>query len=92
MNFPFTLTQEIRDAYQAHIDYTSAGQKWLLKNDPDCYNEHALLEEIQTAIQDAAELHFGDNEDALEEFVDEFEVREYQGVWYEIIEELEPAE
>ena len=93
MKFPFSITQEIRDAYQAHVDYVSAGQTWLVKNDPDSYNEQRLLEEIQTAIQSAAHDHFGDDEDAEDEFYDEFEVDELQGEWYNIIEaELETAE
>ena len=86
MTFPFTITQEIRDTLQAHIDYVSAGQKWLLKNDPDSYNEQALLEEIQDAVRQAAELHFGDDEDALEEFYDEIGLDQIGGGdWYDII-------
>jgi len=93
MNFPFTITQEIRDAYQAHIDYISAGTDWLIRNDPEAQQEQVLIEAIQTAIQDSAEQHFGDDEDSLEEFLDEFEVTEYQGCWYDIVEaELETAD
>lgn len=92
MNFPFPITQAIRDAYQAHVDYVSAGQKWLVRNDPEGENEQILLEAIQTAIQTAAQEHFGDDEDAEYEFYDKFGVEELQGVWYEIIEaELETA-
>lgn len=92
MKFPFPITEEIRNAYQAHVDYVSAGQKWLLKNDPDAYNEQVLLEAIQTAITDAAEEHFGDDLEALEVFLDEIEITGYTGGWYDILEaELESA-
>ena len=92
MKFPFAITQEMRDAYQEHAEYISAGSKWLLRNDPKGQNEQALIEQIQTAIQDAAQAHFGDDEDAEYAFYDEFGVDELQGVWYEIIEaELEAA-
>jgi hypothetical protein len=93
MTFPFSITPEIQAAYQAHIDYISAGEAWLLKNDPDAYNEQVLLEHIQTSIENAAYEHFGDDDDLVCEFLDEFEVQEYQGVWYELLEsELEAAE
>lgn len=94
MKFPFPITEEIREAYQAHCDYISAGQKWLIRNDPEGRNEQVLLEEIQTAIRNAAQDHFGDDEDAEYEFYDEFGVDQLgSGVWYEIIEaELECQE
>ena len=93
MNFPFPITQGIRDAYLAHTDYISAGVRWLQRNDPEGQNEQCLIEQIQSAIQSAAQEHFGPDEDAEYEFYDKFGVDELQGVWYEIIEEeLEAAE
>lgn len=92
MKYPFTLTEEIIDAYQAHVDYTSAGAAWLYKNDRDGQNEMVLIEEIQTAIMEAAEEHFGDDEDALDDFIDLFEVEDSRGCWYDVIaEQLETA-
>jgi hypothetical protein len=88
MKYPFELTQEILDSYQEHAAYISAGQAWLLRNDPEGQTELVLIEAIQTAIQTAAEQHFGDNDDALEEFLQEFEVDAVSGgVWYDLIEE-----
>ena len=87
--FPFPITTEIVDAYQAHVDYISAGQHWLLKNDPDAYTELVLIETIQTTIERAAEKYFRDDEDALEEFLQEFEIQDTTGgVWYDVIEQL----
>lgn len=86
MKFPFPITEEIRRAYQAHCDYISAGEKWLVRNDPKGQNEQVLIEEIQTAIRRAAQDHFGLDEDAEYEFYDEFEILDLgSGVWYEII-------
>lgn len=91
--FPFAITEEIRDAYQAHCDYISAGPNWLVKNDPEGQNEQVLIEAIQTAVQKAAQEHFGDDEDAEYDFYEEFDVdNTNSGEWYDIIaEELEAA-
>lgn len=87
MKFPFPLTDQILDAYQAHVAYISAGQKWLLRNDPEGHHEQVLLEAIQTAIKQAAQAHFGDDEDAEYDFYDEFEMDSLgNGPWYECIE------
>jgi hypothetical protein len=92
MTFPFKTTQEIRDAYEAHQAYCSAGPDWLIRNDPECQHEQVLLEEISTQIQAAAQEHFGDNEDAYWDFYDEWRLGETGGEWFEVlVEELEPA-
>ena len=65
MTFPFAITQQIQDAYQAHQAYISAGTAWLIRNDPDAQEEQVLLEEIVTQIESAAQEHFGDDEDAF---------------------------
>ena len=94
MTFPFKITEQILDAYQAHCDYISAGQKWLLRNDPEGQNEQQLLEEIISEIESVAEDHFGDDEDAYWEFHDEVGLDQtHGGEWYDIIEtEVETAE
>ena len=92
MTFPFAITQDIQDAYQAHQDYTSAGQAWLVRNDPEGQNEQVLLEEIITQIQSAAQEHFGDDEDAYWQFHDEWQLDATGGEWFEVLEELDTAE
>lgn len=99
MTFPFKITEQILDAYQAHQAYTSAGQKWLLRNDPECQNEVALLEEIVTQIEAAAREHFGQDEDgddtdAYYEFCDDVGLAQVtSGEWYDIVgAELETTE
>ena len=86
MTFPFKITQDIIDAYQEHEAYTSTGQAWLLRNDPEGQNEMVLLEQIITQIQDAAQDHFGDDEDAYEEFCDDVGLEQLgSGDWYDIV-------
>jgi hypothetical protein len=93
MTFPFAITQEIRDAYEGHQAYCSAGQAWLIRNDPEGQNEQELLEEISTQIQSAAEQHFGDDEDAYWEFYDEWRLGATGGKWFEVLEaEFEATE
>ena len=86
MTFPFAITEQIRDAYQAHADYISAGQRWLLRNDPDGQAEQVLLEEIITQIETAAQAHFGHDEDAYWQFHDEWRLGETGGEWFEVVE------
>lgn len=86
MKFPFTLTEQIRDAYFAHADYVSAGQRWLLRNDPEGQHERLLLDLLRTAIEQAAQEHFGDDERAYWDFWDEFLLDEYTGDWYDELE------
>lgn len=92
--FPFPLTEDIRDAFQAHLDYISAGQTWLVRNDPEGQQEQRLIEDLQDAIRDAAQQHFGDDEDAEQEFEDEMELDEsFSGRWYdELYHQLAQAE
>jgi len=87
MTFPFAITEQIQDAYQAHQDYISAGQTWLIRNDPDGQEEQVLLEEIITQIEHAAEAHFGDDEDAYWQFHDEWRLSETGGEWFEVLEQ-----
>jgi hypothetical protein len=93
MTFPFAITPDIREAYQAHQDYISAGQRWLLRNDPDGQNEQVLLEEIITQIEHAAAAHFGDDEDAYWQFHDAVGLDQMSsGDWYDTVAaEQEPA-
>ena len=90
--FPFAITEEIQLAYQAHTDYTSDSD-WLVENDPDGQAEQALIESIQSALLQAAQDHFSDDELAESDFCSEFEVlNTTSGVWYDIIaEQLETA-
>jgi hypothetical protein len=91
MTFPFTITQEIRDAYDDHQAYCSAGQAWLIRNDPDGYNEQELIEAIHDLLIEAAQEYFGDDEDSYEEFYEECFTD--TSVWWEMLEEeLEAAE
>ena len=91
MTFPFKITNEILDAYQAHEAYTSAGQAWLIRNDPDGQNEQALLEEIVSLIEAAARDHFGlddegDDTDAYYEFCDDVGLDQVcSGDWYDTV-------
>jgi len=62
MSFPFEITDDMIDAVQAHIDYTSAGSDWLYKNDPECQNEMLLIERIKDAIVDSAKKYYADEE------------------------------
>jgi len=91
MTFPFAITQQIQDAYQAHQAYISAGTAWLIRNDPDGQEEQVLLEEIVTQIESAAQEHFGDDEDAYWEFHDEWRLGETSGEWFEVLETQEEA-
>ena len=85
---PFAITEEIRNAYQEHNDYTNLGSNFLVKIDPEGQNEMMLLEAIQTAIHKAAQDHFGDDEDAEYDFYDKFNIDNPSGgEWYDIIKE-----
>ena len=89
MIFPFNITEQIIDAYQAHQDYISKGQKWLIRNDPEGQTEQVLLEEIITMIQSAAEDYFGDDEDECYQFYDEVGLEDISGgEWYDAISEI----
>ena len=91
MTFPFKITDEILDAYQAHEAYISAGAAWLIRNDPEGQEEQVLLEEIVTQIEKAAREHFGQDEygddtDAYYEFCDDVGLDQIgSGDWYDIV-------
>jgi hypothetical protein len=92
ISFPFAITNEIREANKAHTDYVSAGHEWLLKNDPECQHETIFLDRIVTAIERAAHDHFGDDEDAYEEFCEEYQLRDGDAsVWYDIVQNVSGA-
>ena len=90
-NFPFPITQHIRDAYDDHQAYCSAGQAWLIRNDPEGQNEEQLIQAILDLLEEQAELYFGEDEDAYDQFREEHFTE--TGIWWEMLEEgLETAE
>lgn len=84
MTFPFPITVEIADAFTAHQSYTSAGTAWLQRNDPEGTNEVELLETIKTKLRAAALQHYGDDEDAYDEFCEELDT-DMLGNWFDAL-------
>ena len=85
MTFPFEITQEIRDAYDDHAAYCSAGQAWLIRNDPEGQNEQELITAVHDLLTAVAQDHFGSDEDAYEEFYEE--CLGDSTVWWEMLQE-----
>jgi hypothetical protein len=91
MTFPFEITQEIRDAHDDHAAYCSAGQAWLIRNDPDGQTEQELIDTVHDLLTAVAQDHFGLDEDAYEEFYEE--CLSDSTIWWEMLQEqLESVE
>lgn len=85
MTFPFTITEEIRHAWQEYQNYISAGSQWLQTYDSSGEQTQLRLDAIQQALHAAAEQHFGNDEDAYDEFSEDYSTTDD---WFDILEEI----
>ena len=84
------ISENTVDAFEGHAAFCSAGQAWLIRNDPEAYKEQELIELVKEALKADFEAAIsGLTEDEQDEFSDEFsDVRE-DDWWYDLEDAIE---
>ena len=84
------ISENTVDAFEGHAAFCSAGQAWLIRNDPEAYKEQELIELVKEALEaDFQAAISGLTADEQDEFSDEFSDLRVDDWWYDLADAIE---
>ena len=84
------ISENTVDAFEGHAAFCSAGQAWLIRNDPEAYKEQELIELVKEALEaDFQAAISGLTADEQDEFSDEFSDLREDDWWYDLADAIE---